>query len=176
MNINSEQFIRQLQEQSKEIAKLIQDIPRIIGVEAVNHFKENFQKEGFDQPKTWQEVKRRQGVQRPNHAEDSLPILTGSGNLGRSIQYEVGQNQVTIFSDVEYAEIHNEGGVIKTTANVGAHTRTRNGKTFTVRAHNRVMNTTIPQRQFIGESEYLNKQIEKGIDERIKAILNNGMR
>jgi phage gpG-like protein len=150
MNINSEQFIHELENQSAEIAELMQNIPRIVGAEAVNHFKENFQIEGFDAPKTWQEVKRRQNPQRPEYADASLPILTNSGNLGRSIQYEVNNNEVIIFSDLEYAEAHNE--------------RT------TTAGHNH--NTIIHQRQFIGDSEKLNEKIENEINERLKNILN----
>jgi phage gpG-like protein len=151
MNIKPEDFVKTLETQATEIQELMTEIPRIVGVEAVNHFTENFQHEGFDEPKTWQEVKRREAPKRPELAGASRPILTGeTGNLGRSIQYEENADGVTVFSDVEYAEAHNEG--------------------TTTAGRNR--NITIPQRQFIGDSDKLNEKIEKEINDRINKILN----
>ena len=127
------------------------DIPDILGQAAVDAFKQNFQDEGFFSS-GWKEVKRRQGHARG--AAASRPILTGStGNLGRSIDYEVADNKATVFSDLPYAAAHNEG---TTTA----------GRNNT---------TTIPQRQFIGNHKELEYELEKEItdflDQQIENIL-----
>jgi phage gpG-like protein len=69
--------------------------------------------------------------------------------LGRSIKKQIEPGKVTIFSDVPYAAAHNEG-----TNNAG-----------------RKRNVVIPKRQFIGDSETLNKEIEKIIADEIGKIL-----
>lgn len=117
------------------------DIPHILGQAAVDAFKQNFQDEGFF-GSHWKEVKRRQGHARG--AAASRPILTGNtGNLGRSIDYEVSDNKATVFSDLPYASAHNEG---TTTA----------GRNNT---------TTIPKRQFIGNHQKLDDDLEQALDD-----------
>lgn len=112
----------------------------IIGTEAVNHFKESFQKEGFDGHQ-WQEVKRRQDP-RVRGARSTRKILSGDTNeLGDSITYEKEPRQVIISSDKEYAEAQNEG-----TSNAG-------------RGHN----VTIPARPFIAPSIVLDATIHREI-------------
>lgn len=117
------------------------DIPYILGQAAVDAFKQNFLDEGFF-GSHWKEVKRRQGHARG--AAASRPILTGNtGNLGRSIDYEVSDNKATVFSDLPYASAHNEG---TTTA----------GRNNT---------TTIPKRQFIGNHQKLDDDLEQALDD-----------
>ena len=77
----------------------------------------------------WKEVKRRESPKRSDLAKAKLHILTGTGNLGRSIKATHEPGKVTVFSDVPYAAAHNEG-----TTNAG-----------------RNRNVTIPKRQFIGD-------------------------
>ena len=82
----------------------------------------------------------------------------GSGRLKKSIRrIRVTQNSVTIGTDVPYAQIHNEGGTIK--------------KTVSVKSHRRKMNTTIPQRQFIGESAQLMHKNEELMGAEMNLIL-----
>ncbi len=126
--------------------QLEQDLPEEIGNLAVRRFKLNFQKESFF-GKPWLEVKRRQNGTKG--AAGSRKILTESGDLGYSIDYETHEGSVTVFSDLPYSEAHNEG-----TKNAG-------------RSHN----VTIPQRQFMGEHENLTKLIIKKIERAITKIL-----
>lgn len=133
--------------------------PDILGTEAVNHFAESFQNEGFTDEtlEKWPDVKRRTNPKRPDRAAASRPILTGStGDLGRSIEYvaKPGEVKITadtmqIGSDKAYAQAHNEG---TTTAGRG----------------NR---TTIPKRQFIGESKALNDKVLDISDESLRRFL-----
>lgn len=144
--ITPDEFAKRLKGQSAAINKAIEELPRIIGVEAVNHFKDNFQKEGFDVPKSWQEVKRRTWGR---GADASRKILTGrTGDLGRSIQKRVEQTRVIIFSDLKYAPVHNYG------------LRSGRGKGF-----------LMPKRQFIGDSKILDDKLMKIIKKRIDSIL-----
>ena len=146
LTITPDEFVKRLKGQSAAINKAIEELPRIIGVEAVNHFKDNFQKEGFDVPKSWQEVKRRTWGR---GADASRKILTGrTGDLGRSIQKRVEQTRAIIFSDLIYAPVHNYG------------LRAGRGKGF-----------LMPKRQFIGDSKILEDKLMKIIKKRIDSIL-----
>ena len=126
------------------------DIPIIIGKKAVDHFKDSFQNEGFTDKtlNPWKEVKRRQNP-KITGAKASRKILTGdTGDLGESIKYRTEPGAAVIYSDKPYAEAHNEG-----TTNAG-------------RRHNVV----IPKRQFIGESEELDAEIEREIERKLGNI------
>ena len=135
------------------------ELPTIVGVEAVNFFTESFENEGFTDEvlEPWQEVKRRQDPKRPDRAAASRKILTGdTADLGRSIEYtpEAGQVKITsdtvnAGSDKDYAAAHNEG--------------------TTTAGRNR--NVTIPKRQFIGKSKKLDEIIDEKVVKRIKRIL-----
>ena len=126
-------------------------IPRKAANAAVLHFKKSFRDEGFTDKglEKWQEVKRRINPKRADLAKAKLPILTGTGDLGRSIKATCAPGKVTVISDVPYAEAHNEG-----TTNAG-----------------RKQNVVIPKRQFIGESQTLNKEVEKIIVAEVGKIL-----
>jgi phage gpG-like protein len=116
------------------------ELPDIVGVEGVNHFKESFQDEGFTDEtlEKWPQVKRRSNPKRVDRAAASRQILTGeTGDLGRSVEYTAQPGEVKYKSDKDYAAAHNEG-----TTNAG-----RGNK------------TTIPKRQFIGKSKALDKKI-----------------
>ena len=130
--------------------QLAHDLPRKLGNLAVRMFKENFQKESFF-GRAWREVKRRINPKHPEKAEARRPILTGStGNLGRSIRFSPHGGSVTVYSDLPYAEAHNEG-----TTGAG-------------RSHN----VRIPKRQFMGEDPKLTKAIEEKITQEINKALN----
>ena len=127
---------------------LHRDVPTVVGKEAVDFFREAFQenKQGFTDTalEKWDEVNRRSAnnLRPARGARATRPILTGdTGDLGESIQYEHSNEQVTIFSDLPYAQAHNQG-----THNAG-----------------RSRNVTIPQRRFIGPSQQLNQRIVNAI-------------
>jgi phage gpG-like protein len=166
-------------------------LPNLIGAEAVNFFKFSFRRQGFVDKggnKKW-EKRKQSGGKNAGRA-----ILTQSGRLRRSIRVVAkGFGFVKVGTDVPYAQIHNEGGTIQKAVSVRAHERhvhrgdtieeeytTKKGKkkkrtiklqrVEKVRAHTRQMNTTIPQRQFIGESEFLTKRLTSKIEEKLKNI------
>ncbi len=154
-----EEHIQKLRKDSNEFRSFFNNqLPHIVGIEAVNFYKESFQNEGFtDQVlEKWQEVKRRINP-RTNRAASSRAILTGdTADLGRSIDFHPEGTDVKITadtrragSDKDYAAAHNEG---TTTAGRGNK-------------------TTIPKRPFIKESETLNKKIEKISADKIHNLL-----
>ena len=145
------EFQKHLQSKQEEIKKAMEEtIPRKAANKAVLFFKKSFTDEGFTDSGLvkWKEVKRRENPKRADLAKAKLPILTGTGDLGRSIKAQVEPGKVTIISDVPYASAHNEG-----TNNAG-----------------RKRNTVIPKRQFIGDSKTLNTEIEKMIVEELEKI------
>ncbi len=146
-----EQFKIKLEQQKAQLAQAINhDLPMAIGKKAVDLFTENFQKEGFQDNgvKPWKQVQRR--IRNVRGAAGSRKILTGkTGDLGRSIQYEVtSPGEVAVFSDVIYADVHNEG------------LRAGRGAGF-----------QMPKRQFIGESADLDRIIEEEIEKTLNSIL-----
>lgn len=134
------------------------DIPDIVGTEAVNHFKDSFQNEGFTDKgfQRWDEVKRRQG--KGKGADATRKILTGrTGALADSITYSkepgrvvVSANPLNSGAEVNYAAVHNFG-----VSNAG-----------------RKRNTVIPKRQFLGPSEMLNDKIRNKIERWLQAKIN----
>lgn len=160
--MNPSDFTIKLQTLPKKINAALDDVAIITGKQAVDLFKENFQKESFN-GKAWQEVARRKnpktgvvsrginkGKSRESNAAASRKILTGeTGDLGESIQYKyLGNAQVSIFSDKTYAQAHNEG---TTTAGRGNK-------------------TTIPRRQFMGPSPELDIIVKNEIEKQLKNL------
>lgn len=145
-----------------------------VGVLAVNFSKDRFQ---F---KNWID---KNGVEKwkPRKRKDRGSLLARSGRLKRSIRKMMtGDYYVSIGTDVPYARMHNEGANINKTVMVKAFKRKRPkpkrragrkrkaekslSQFVNVRAHKRKMKLNIPQRQFIGDSEFLAKRIEKYIN------------
>lgn len=161
--MNQAQFTQKLQTLPKELNRAIHDVAIITGKQAVDMFKDNFQKESFN-GKPWQEVKRRQdsrnfkvlsrgknkGQSRATNAAGSRKILTGeTGDLGESIKYKyLGKGSVSIYSDKPYAAAHNEG----------------------TRTAGRGNSTTIPQRQFMGPSPELDNIVKREIEKKLNNI------
>jgi phage gpG-like protein len=115
----------------------------LICVSAKEFFKGSFYQEGFTNRgyKKWEKRKRSYGHK----------ILTKSGALRDSIKSVTSKATLstTIISNLEYSAIHNEGGTGKLPQ----------GGTF-----------NMPERQFIGDSEQLNKGVEMIIENEIDKL------
>lgn len=161
-----------LQQLQKEIKN---NLPRIVAVEAREHFVDNFRKGGFvnNGLHKWQEVKRRDpnskwygfeyhGDTRANMGKKGRlnysptatqrDVLTSKRNyLMSSLKAEPQQGKAVISTDAPHAEIHNEGGTFKV---FGKHS------------------ATMPKRQFVGPSKELDDKVEKMIIDTIDKIFN----
>lgn len=163
----TEQAIRYLQNDAKTI----------IGVEAVNFYKESFENQGFTDTslKKWEDVKRRDlespwrgfqygaTVPRPKQkrhkknamtnyspAAEQRPILSGqTQELMNGIRWERTAQGVRVYAEAVYAKIHNEGGEMSIF-----------GK----------KRTTMPQRQFMGKSQKLTEKITEIIKKDLQKI------
>lgn len=87
--------------------KLIDKTLRDVKVELTEEFDRNFERQAFFTEK-WQRRQR---------GGDGRAILTKSGALRKSIHSRIsdGGKEIVFFTDLPYASIHNEGGVIKVT-------------------------------------------------------------
>ncbi len=191
MQLNPNKFIKNLIKNNKKITEYIEDkAPRIVGIEAVNFFKNSFDNGGFTDSTLikWKPVKRtdntskwygfqyrarsalptghlrRQGCKKPYKQRKENPITNFSpaatkrtalngytGDLKESIHYQkTGNGKIEVRSNLEYADIHNSGGMISIF-----------GK----------KNVKLPKRQFIGESKKLNQKITKIIENDIIKII-----
>lgn len=108
------------------LSRAMASLPRLLGARAVSLFKANFREEGFFGSK-WPDVLRRTGgtrqrggkavrVKPARGARGRRKILTETGNLGRSIDYEVeaGGRAVVVRSTATaggapYGRFHNDG-------------------------------------------------------------------
>ena len=132
-------------------------------VELLTHTLDAFRNESFDGSK-W--TARRDKM-------NTRKLLIASGVLRNSIVTRRNGESIVISSDVDYAEIHNEGGKIvqKPTwkqrmffshKSNGAGSTSEAGK-WAAMSTAKELNITIPQRQFIGDSKELEQRIEKVI-------------
>ncbi|MDR3046115.1 MAG: phage virion morphogenesis protein [Bacteroidales bacterium] len=189
-----------VKKQQKEIENLFNNhMPVKVGEIAKSHFKQNFRDGGFDSIGTWKKTKRQRSGSRSSSANYS-PLTSGRDQLMGSINYQVGKGVVTIYNNVEYAAIHNYGGTThpKVTpklkrfawAKFFEETGIKKGMTkkerrsaeqaageeakmwksiaLTKKQH---LNVKIPKRQFLGESQILNKKIEQEIVNQMNKIL-----
>lgn len=173
-----------------KLEKAYNKLPNEFAAIAVKFSKERFRKQNWldKSPVKWEKrVQRRKGGVRR-----SQTLLVDKGRLKRSIRkIHADRKRIIIGTDVPYAGIHNFGGKIQKKVTVkqhtvSAHTRkahTRkikgrkrsvpatNVKSHIVDSHQRMMNLTIPQRQFMGNSHTLSKSIIKhGVNRFDKAL------
>ncbi len=169
-------FQKSIQKTTEAINYFKNKVPTIMGVEAVNHFKDSFQNQGYTDKnlEKWEEVKRRETgrwkgfqygstVARPGQkrrkegsqtnyspAAEQRAILSGNTlELMNSIDWEKTADGIRVYSNSIYAKIHNQGGNMKVF-----------GKTSSV----------MPKRQFMGKSEVLSKKLREIILRDLKNI------
>jgi len=143
--------------------------PRIIGKMGVDHFRENFNEQGFvnNGVQPWPERKTNTGRR----------ILTGeTRELENSLEYQTSGGKVLFGSDVPYAQIHNRGGKTKAheiRARRGRALKFGTSKGDLFRRKVNHPGSNIPQRQFIGHSQELIDKLDERIERDITQILNS---
>lgn len=90
-----------------DIDKIMRRILADVEVELGDEFDKNFERQAFFS-KRWQRRKS------PDRNKDRA-ILTDTSALRKSIQSRVSGDSIVFYSDLPYAEIHNEGGEIVVT-------------------------------------------------------------
>jgi phage gpG-like protein len=155
--LNLEQFFKRL--------------PDVAGVAYQNFVLDNFQDEAWE-GKAWQPRQQLNGKKKQKQSRRALLVKTG--RLRRSIRYRVetraGRKVVIIYSDVPYAQAHNEGLKVDVQARIKAHTRrTARGK-VQVQAHTRKQTINLPERRFMGHSNSFNQKLEQYITKSLKRL------
>lgn len=171
-----------------------------VGNTAKNHFVLNFRKQGFDD-KVVEKWKKREKAERKGRGSKKSAaelgtvrsvkagraILVKTGDLRRSIIRNPANRaalSVKISTDLDYAKIHNEGGVINKSEQTGRilsfnkrgrfakqKTEKQRAKTsyqqkVTIGAHQ----IKIPKRQFIGDSYNLNEKVKQLLNKRLDKV------
>ncbi|MDR1917015.1 MAG: phage virion morphogenesis protein [Synergistaceae bacterium] len=158
-------FAREFNEKMSQVKQFVEgeDIKDILGTEAVNHFKESFKNEGFEDKQVvkWADVERRDPASKwHGHsgqtgkfstARTQAPILSGeTRELRESISYVKIPTGARITNDTPYAAVHQ----------FGLQAKIYGKKAFTMIA-----------RPFMGKSVVLKEKIEGKIENEIKNIL-----
>ncbi|OGX23343.1 MAG: hypothetical protein A3K54_00055 [Omnitrophica WOR_2 bacterium RBG_13_44_8] len=149
--------------------KIIEILPQVIATEGQKHFEESFDKQGFTDKslKKWRRRRfggkktLKKGGQSKAYSEflrkdKGRAILVGhqgdkkGSHLKDSIRTTKTEKQVVFSTDKPYAQVHNEGG------------HAGRGAGF-----------EMPQRQFMGPSEELNKKIDEKIMKEMDKFFNN---
>lgn len=150
-------------------------LPRLAGNMALNFYNDSWSRQGYVNARYQSWAKRKN----PDADGRFRRILVKSGNLRRSLKMNVNGNQVAIYSDLPYAQIHNEGGRVSGTVNIRAHLRkTPSGKRVVVKSHSRNVNFEIPQRQFMdipgkAMSPFLEKRIVAHVERTLNKLYRN---
>lgn len=135
-------------------------VPNIVAETATEFFQDRFKTQEWDRV-PWQPLSAKYAVKK---SRGKGRILTASGLLQRSIRPSVVRPERVRISagntKVPYARIHNEGLTVKAVAKVRPFVN-RNfmgkGNRVQIKAHTRNVNFTMPRRQFMGHSPYLNQ-------------------
>lgn len=152
-----------------DLEALLENATKIAATEAVRHFKGSFRNQGFT------DSSLRAWKKRKDNRDSDRAILVKSGRLRRGVKVLQLTNKTAKvgvdLSEVPYAQYHNDGGI----QHVRAHKRRtprgrrsdRDGAYAQVKPHSR----KVPKRQFIGNSQVLNQNIDKKIAKEITKIL-----
>lgn len=153
------------------------DVYEVVGIEAVKHFKQNFQEEGFVDKGVNKWAAR---TTKRTGSTNSQKVLSKTSELSESIDYSVAKPSVIIKTDKPYAQIHNEGGEIVVTSKMkkyfwAMHHQAKEAGDTDLADHWKGMalakKIVMPKRQFIGDSEDLNNKIEAKIERDLTKIL-----
>lgn len=185
--MNPQEFSKLLRSHAAELSHAYASRwPRIMKVEAINHFHQGFRLGGFinQSLQKWDRT-RRQDIPFYGAVAYYEPLNSKSNTLMNSIDGKTEQGAVTMFVASPYAQYHNEGATATVTPRMrkffwakdyeckNAHGADDYETQFWKNmALIRKPYITIPQRKFIGASAQLMNTIENKILADIKRILN----
>lgn len=180
MNLN--EFTRLLAQKRHELDTLMRrKLPVKVGAMAKAHYQDNIrERQGFLngglQP--WPKTKRQQSGGKAASANYGA-LLSSRKHLYSSIKYTPSDYKVVVANDLKYAPVHNWGATITMPPRKQVIHFNKKGKFSKLKLANTAMKVnrkshtiTIPQRQFLGESQELNAQIQQKMDSEIRNILN----
>lgn len=192
-----------IQRMKKEVELLIsRKLPVVAGKYAKQHFQDSFRQGGFVNGglRPWLPAKRLSANGKGAGSQHKT-LMSSRNHLFSSIGYTPGMAKVTIFNDVVYASIHNEGGTInpKITPKMRRYAWAkyyelggggkspqkgasgRSGKAVPAEAEKwkrlaltkkDALAISIPQRQFMGPSAELDARISAFVEKEVLRIIN----
>ena len=190
-------FSASLKAKQKELDTLMRrKLPVKVGRMAKDHYQDNFRKGGFVNGglQRWPQTKRQSSGSK-SAAAGYGPLLSRRNHLFKSVKYTPSDYRVKVANDVEYAPLHNWGGETHPTVTprmrkfawamyYKAVGKRKKGKTRQgelppeagmwkglALTRKKKLKVKIPQRQLIGESTELNKQIRQIVEAEIRNIL-----
>lgn len=139
------------------------------------HYRDNFDKGGFvnNGLHPWK-ITKRQLSGKTNAEAKYGPLLSGRKHLRDSVKGTTPAYRVRISNNVPYAAIHNFGGVIERQRKPRKEkTKKKKGAaSLALPQPQGPIRITIPQRQFIGYSAEVYKEMDALLDKEIENILN----
>lgn len=173
-----------VKEDLDKLAATIKNISRRAAAACEKFSKDRFTEQGWKDSALQPWKKRKRETSR----DKGRGILIKSGRLRRSIKARAYGLNITISSDVPYAEAHNEGFKGEISETVGSHSRkSHKRKSYTrsdgkkipsvevsghiVGGYSRKRNMKLPQRRFMGPSAALDKEITSTIEQVIDAAI-----
>ena len=187
MNLN--EFTRLLAQKRKELDRLMRTtMPKKVGAMATLHYQENIAtRQGFLNGglKKWDPTRRqRSGSARAT--ENYGALQSTQNHLLNNIHYIPDAYRVVVSNGLKYAPVHNWGGTVspvvtpkmrrwawaKHYEEAGTDKKKDTMWKRLALTKKTKLNIRIPQRQFLGESQELNAQIQQKMDSEIRNILN----
>lgn len=162
---------------AQKLRQELQTLPREVRNLGLQFFKSRFRAQGWYDQAFLPWKKRKKG----KRGSEGRAILVQTGRLRNSIRGVVSGSDITFGTDVPYAAVHNNGGVINRHARSETFVRKRitrgkrkgqfkKGKTEGRGLTYSAATVTMPQRQFIGESAHLNRLIRRTIENKVKRV------
>lgn len=152
--------------------KLLQHLPKVAGETATNFFKDSFDRQGFIDKsfKKWASRKhpaRHKILQKTLFLKESIGVSA------------INKTSVSVGTDVDYAQIHNEGGTVKVPITKKSRRffwymyKQTDDKHWKYMALSKKTEFTfkIPKRQFIGNSEFLMNRLNKNFEMSLKNVV-----
>ncbi|MDR1518192.1 MAG: phage virion morphogenesis protein [Dysgonamonadaceae bacterium] len=187
--MNVTEFSRLLAQKRRELDKLMRrTLPVKVGAMAKAHYQDNIrERQGFLngglQP--WQKTKRQTSGGR-SAASNYGALQSSRNHLLSSIKYVPDAYRVVVSNDLKYAPVHNWGGTVQPTVTpkmrkfawakhykeAGADKKKDTMWKRLALTKKTKLNIRIPQRQFLGESQELNAQIQQKMDSEVRNIIN----
>lgn len=168
---------RKIMQAANQVKAEIEKMTAAAGVIAKNHFVMSFRNQGFTDESIEKWIARKK-------ADTGRAILVKSGALRRSIRVmNRGMFKVVIFSNLPYAQIHNDGGVINKGPGSNVLNFNKRGRFQRQRTERQRSQTSysisagygshqikMPKRQFIGNSGVLNRKIIAKFESQINKV------
>lgn len=135
---------------------------KTIGIELKEEFDKNFENKSFF-GKKW---------------PPSDNGLVKTGDLRKSLRVQTSNSSVSIISDVEYADIHNEGGKIQVTDKMkkffwAKYKETKSEKYKALALKKVGSYIIIPERRFVGDAPEVKQIVEDVITEQLNDFISS---